>query len=268
MVFSLFFERKTKDMSYVLITGGSEGIGRAFSMHYAHCGYDLILAARNEWKLVEIKTEIENQYQNKVEIIPVDLSLIGNAEELYERIKEKDVSIVINNAGVGYTDYAWNVSVCKEEQMVVLNDISLMTLTKPFVKDMKEKGKGTIINVASTGAFQPGPYIAGYYASKSFVLSYTQAIHEEVKEYGVQVYCVCPGPVKTDFYGKSGLKVPKNAMHSEKVVSYVSTHMKDKCVIVPGLLNRVVRFLPVNLKMFFVKRMKKKVLKKKKDSVA
>lgn len=250
-------------MSYVLITGGTEGIGKAFALYYAHCGYDLILVARSEGKLIDSKNEIENQYRNKVDIIPYDLALTGSAEALYTRIKQKDISIVINNAGAGYTDCAWNVSISKEEQMVVLNDISLMSLTKLFVRDMKQKGTGTIINIASTGAFQPGPYIAGYYASKAFVLSYTRAIHEEVKEYGVRVYCVCPGPVKTDFYAKSGLKAPLSAMSAESIVDYVSKHMKKKCVIVPGFSNKLVCILPVKLRMFFVEKMKKKVLKKK-----
>lgn len=250
-------------MSYVLITGGSEGIGKAFALYYARLGYDLVIVARHEGKLIDLKNEIENIFQNKVEVIPFDLALTGSAEILYTRVKQKDISVVINNAGAGYTDYAWDISISNEEQMVVLNDISLMSLTKLFVKDMKEKGTGTIINIASTGAFQPGPYIAGYYASKSFVLSYTQAIHEEVKEYGVQVYCVCPGPVKTDFYAKGGLKVPLSAMSAESVVDYVSKHMKKKCVIIPGMMNKLIRILPVKMRMFFVKKMKRKVLKKK-----
>ena len=110
---------------------------------------------------------------------------------------------------------------------------------------------------------QPGPYIAGYYASKTFVASYTRAVYEEAKEYGVRIYCLLPGPVATDFYRKSGVKAPMHAMKSDKVVAYTIKHMKKKCFIIPGVMNRIVRFLPESIRIYFIKKTKWKNIQKK-----
>lgn len=250
-------------MSRVLITGGTEGIGKAFAQWYASIGYDLVIAARTFGKLVDVKNEIESAYGVHVDIEVCDLGVVGSAKGLYEKVKDKDIGVVINNAGIGYTACCWDIDIAKEENMVVLNDVSMMSLTKLFLKEMKEKHCGTIINVSSTGAFQPGPYIAGYYASKAFVLSYTEAVHEEALKYGVRVYCVAPGPVKTSFYQKSGAKVPHSALGCEDVVLYTMRHMKKQCVIVPGRMNRLLRIIPKRMKMYIVGKMKYRALRKK-----
>ncbi len=249
-------------MSRVLITGGTEGIGKAFGLFYASIGYDLILVARSASKLIDVKNEIENAYPVQVEILVCDLSVIGSAQKLYDIVKDRNIDILINNAGIGYTEQAWKIDMQQEENMVVLNDISLMSLTKLFFKEMKENQHGTILNVASTGAFQPGPYIAGYYASKAFVLSYTEAIYEEAKEYGIHVYCLAPGPVRTEFYAKSGGKSPHFAKSAEDVVLYTVKHMKENCLIIPGFMNRIVRIFPKKIRVFFIKKMKYRSLKK------
>lgn len=253
--------RLRRSMSKVLITGGSEGIGFGFAKYYASKGYDVILVARNQMKLLDAKNMIENTYHKKVEIISYDLSVKDAARSLYEKLESKTIDILINNAGCGYTGRSWKIDIEKEEDMVMVNDVALMSLTKLFVNDMKKRHAGIIMNVSSTGSFQPGPYIAGYYASKSFVTSYTQAIHEEMKPYGVQVYCLCPGPVYTSFYDKSGTKNPRWAMDVDKVVDYTIKHMKKKCLIMPGFTNRLVRILPVRVRMSYVRKMKQKSLK-------
>lgn len=250
-------------MASVLITGGSRGIGLAFAEYYAKEGYDVILNARNMLKLIDVKRYLEDTYQVQCHIFAIDLSHPDAAKELYDLAVPYDIDVLINNAGTGYTESSWKINIQKEEEMVMLNDVSLMSLTKLFLKDMKEKQSGIIINISSTGAFQPGPYIAGYYASKAFVSSYTEAVHEEAKAYSVKVYCVCPGPVDTDFYSTSDLKAPKYAMSPEECVRYTMKHLKNRCVIIPGFYNRLVRIVPKKIRMHAIARMKQKQLQKK-----
>jgi short-subunit dehydrogenase len=249
-------------MTAVLITGGSCGIGLAFAEYYASQGCDLILAARKMPRLIDAKTEIQNQYCVKVDTVSIDLSVTGSAQQLYDRLQGRQIDILINNAGVGYTAVSWKNDIDSDERMAVLNDVAMMSLTKLYLHDMVSRKEGTIINVASTGAFQPGPYIAGYYASKSFVYSYTRAVHEEVSRLGVSVYCLCPGPVNTEFYQNSGLNAPGTAMSPEKCVAYAVSHMKNKCVIIPGFWNRAAWLLPVSMRMESVKKMKRNTLHK------
>lgn len=250
-------------MRSVLITGGSRGIGLEFAKYYAKEGYEIFLCARNMMKLIDAKKYLENTYQIHCHVIATDLSQPNSAKELYEKVEPYQIDVLINNAGTGYTERSWRIDIDKEEEMVMINDIALMSLTKLFLKDMKQRQTGMIINIASTGAFQPGPYIAGYYASKAFVLSYTEAINEEAKSFGVKVYCVCPGPVYTDFYSTSGLKPPKGAMHAEKCVQYVMKHLKRRCVIIPGFTNRLALLVPRRIRTLFVRKTKLNVLKKK-----
>ena len=252
-------------MSTVLITGGSEGIGLELAKCYAKNGFSLILCARNKVKLQEAKHEIQKDYHVRCETLSMDLSEAGSAHQLYERVKEKNIDVLINNAGTGFTGKSWEIPVESEERMVMLNDAALMSLCKLFLKDFIEKGSGTIVNVASTGAFQPGPYIAGYYASKAFVLSYSKALAEEAKEHGVHVCCLCPGPVDTDFYMKSGGKKPRFIMSAAKTAEIAYRKIAGhKTVIVPGFVNQLIRFLPQGIRMRYVKKSKLKNLRKKK----
>lgn len=244
----------------ILITGGSEGIGYAFAKYYASKKHILYLVARNMMQLVDVKEELENTFGIKVYVFAIDLSDVDACRKLYEQVEKEQIDILINNAGVGYLGESWKIDIAKEEKMVQLNCIALMNLTKLFAKDMVQNKSGTIINISSTGSFEPGPYIAGYYATKAFVSSYTQAIAKEVKPFGVQVYCVAPGPTYTKFYEKSGTKPPRNAMHVDKVVQYTISHMKGNCMIIPGWLNRLVLLMPVSLRTYFVQVTKKRKL--------
>lgn len=251
-------------MSTVLITGGSSGIGLELAKCYAADGADLILCARNEERLCRARDEIMLRYQVNAEVIAADLSKPGSAEQLYEQVKARSVDVLINNAGIGFAGKSWELSVEKEEEMVRLNTASLMSLCKLFLKDFIQRGSGTIINVASTGAFQAGPYIAGYYASKAFVLNYSKALYEEAKPYGIHICCVCPGPVDTDFYEKSGGKKPKLIMSAEKTAKTAYREIqKSRKVIVPGIVNRAALIFPEPVRVSFVKRSKLKNLKKK-----
>lgn len=244
----------------VLVTGGTEGIGLAFAKYYAAREAELYLVARNMLKLIDTKKLLEDTYHTKVNIYAIDLSIEGASKKLYESLKDKNIDVVMNNAGIGYTQCSWKIDIEKEEKMVMLNCVALLSLSKLFVRDMLQRKNGCIINISSTGCFQPGPYIAGYYASKAFVTSYTKALYEEVRQYGIKVYCVAPGPVYTNFYEKSGVKAPKHAMHVDQVVDYTIHHMHDKCMIIPGFWNRMALFVPEKLRIYFVKKSKQKKL--------
>ncbi len=252
-------------MHTVLITGGSEGIGLAFARLFAADGHKVIIAAKDMMKLSDAVHMLQKEYHAKVKAAAIDLSVSGSGSVLYEKFKDAGVDVLINCAGLGYTEVSWQIPAAADEALIGVNNTALMTLTKLFLKDMCEKRNGIILNVASTGAFQPGPYIASYYASKSFVLSYTRAVAQEAREYGVHVHCLCPGPVDTAFYTKSGVPRPRTAMSAEKCALYAYKRLNGrKTVLVPGFLNKAVRLLPVSWRMRWVASNKKKLIEKKK----
>lgn len=239
----------------VLITGGSEGIGLAFAEYYAEINADLILVSKREEKLKEAETILKT-YGSHVETIAMDLSEIGNAKILYERAGGQNLDVLINCAGYGTYGRSESVSVEKEERMAVLNDITPMTMSKLFLKD--HENDGVLINVCSTGAFQPGPYIAGYYATKAFLLSYTRAIAEERKKSGTVIAALCPGPVATSFYDKSGNTMSAFHETAEETVRCCMKKLGRQTVIIPGWYNRMLRVLPETIRMKAVGIMKGK----------
>ncbi len=223
-------------MSMILITGASEGIGYAFAQYYAKRKHSLILCARHEEKLRKAKDALTKMYGVEVLTVPADLSDAGEVRRLYAFCADKHVDVLVNNAGCGYTGTSWKQEIEAEEKMIDLNIKALMTLSKLFLKEMTERRSGTIINIGSTGAFQPGPYIAGYFASKSFVVNYTEAIAHEAKKYNVHVHCFCPGSTKTGFFAKGKGHCPKNAMSPEKTVEMMMQYVGGaRCTILCGL---------------------------------
>ena len=248
-------------MKKVLITGGSEGIGLAFAKEYAKQKYHLFLAARSRDKLEKAAADIQHQYDVPVTVISCDLSETGTAEKLFAELEQEEIDVLINNAGCGYAGEALKIDAAAEKKMIQLNISSLVTLTKLFGAQMTARNSGTIVNVASTGAFQPGPYIASYYASKSFVLSYTRALKEELKNTNVQIYCLCPGPVDTGFYQKSGGVMSRCHISPEACAAYAVRHMHNHAVLIPDALNRFLIILPSGLKMKWLAGVKKKNLK-------
>jgi short-subunit dehydrogenase len=240
----------------VLITGGSEGIGYAFARCYGERQAVLYLCARREEKLKEAQKRLIGEFGCEVHIIPGDLSRPESVYALHHAFAGKTPDVVINNAGMGYTGKALDSDLKQDHQMIDLNIRALTDLTKLFARDMVKRGKGLIINLSSTGAFQPGPYIAEYYASKAFVLSYSEALNEELKGTGVHICTVCPGPVDTKFYDKSGGVKPPLALKPDEAAAYVLKHVQDD-VVVPGFSNQMARFLPARMKMKAVEKMKK-----------
>lgn len=231
---------------YTLITGGTEGIGFELAKLYGKDNENLILVARDENKLKEKKAFLEKEYKIEVLILSTDLSVDNSYENIIKFVDEKNIVVdkLINNAGIGSFGEFHLGKDGFEEKIIGINIISLTNLTKHFLKEMVERKSGGILNVASTAAFVGGPKMAMYYSTKAYVLSLTEAIHDEVKNYGVKVSCLCPGPVRTSFQSKAGIKKSESAkkylMSAEDVAKEgYKKFEKNKAIIIPGFKNKL-----------------------------
>lgn len=240
---------------YTLITGGTEGIGLEMAKLFAEDKHNLIIAARNEEKLKAVKKSLENQYKINVETIAVDLSVDKSCEKVYEFVDEKNfiVDNLINNAGIGCFGYFNELDANEQQKLIKLNVLALTDITHHFLNKMIENGEGGILNVASTAAFSAGPKMSTYYASKAFVLSLTESLHEEAKVHGIKVCCLCPGAVKTGFQKKSNIvkneKAASLLMNPEDVAkSAYKGYKKGDAIIIPGAKNKFLvwanKFIP------------------------
>lgn len=242
---------KSNNRMQVLITGGSSGIGLELAKKFAADGYAIILTASNEDRLLKAKKMLTQQYSVSVSVYTFDLAKQGMAEKLYEAVEADGhvIDVLVNNAGIGTIGATEQIPVEKDEALMVLNMMTPVVLTKLFLKDMYERKAGRILNVCSTGAYQPGPYTSTYYASKSFLLSYTKAVRFEAKQHGVSVCALCPGTTDTGFFTRADSKTPKGAMSAEKVAAYAYKHfMRDKAEIIPGVSFRLMKLCPVAVK--------------------
>ncbi|MDY4079592.1 MAG: SDR family oxidoreductase [Clostridium sp.] len=231
---------------YTLITGGTEGIGFELAKLYGKDNENLILVARDENKLKEKKAFLEKEYNIEVLILSTDLSVDNSYENIIKFVDEKNIVVdkLINNAGIGSFGEFHLGKDGFEEKIIGINIISLTNLTKHFLKEMVERKSGGILNVASTAAFVGGPKMAMYYSTKAYVLSLTEAIHDEVKDYGIKVSCLCPGPVRTSFQSKAGIKKSESAkkylMSAEDVAKEgYKKFEKNKAIIIPGFKNKL-----------------------------
>jgi len=243
-------------MATALITGASNGIGLELAKVHASKRGDLVLVARNVSKLNELKAELEKQYKVKVYTIGKDLSVPNSALEVYEETKKQNVQVdfLINNAGFGdfgmFVDLDWS----KQLQMINLNITTLTHFTHLYLQDMVKRRSGKIMNVASTAAFQSGPTMAVYYATKAYVLSFSEAIDNEVKEQEITVTTLCPGPTESGFQTaaameESAMVKGKKFPSSKEVAIYgYNAMLKGKTVAIHGFMNAImansVRFTP------------------------
>lgn len=221
-----------------LITGASSGIGREMAIVLSEKGYDLILVARRKKRLEELKKQLKTD----VKIMALDVSSTFNCMKLYNKVKSEDIEIVINNAGFGVFGEFTETKLDQELDMIDTNIKAVHTLTKLFLKDMKEKDRGYILNVASSAAFLPGPLMASYYASKAYVLHLTEAISEELRKNQSHVYVgtFCPGPVDTEFNDIAQVKFGVKSISSEYAAKYAIQKMfQRKRIIVPGFLMKL-----------------------------
>jgi uncharacterized protein len=247
---------KSNNMATALITGASNGIGLELAKVHASKGGDLVLVARNKSKLDELKEVLENQFHIKVYTIGKDLSTNNAAQEVYDETTKQNIKIdyLINNAGFGdfgfFTETEWT----KEYQMINLNITTLTQFTKLYLIDMVSRRSGKIMNVASTAAFQSGPTMAVYYATKAYVLSFSEAVDNEVSDKGVTITTLCPGATESGFQAsaameESNLVKGKKLPTAKQVAEYgYGAMMKGKTVAIHGLINWImansVRFTP------------------------
>ncbi|MCM2324945.1 MAG: SDR family oxidoreductase [Candidatus Woesearchaeota archaeon] len=221
-----------------LITGASSGIGYELAKIMSNEGHELILVARRKDRLEELK----KQLKTKTKIIQMDLSDIKNAEKLYSLLKKENVEILVNNAGFGLNGKFIETDMAAEMEMIDLNVKTLVILSKLFSKDMVKKGSGKIMNVASVAGFIPGPYMNIYYSTKAFVLSFSEALAEELSGSGVTVTVLCPGMTKTEFDKVAKIKngMFKYGMSAEKVAMLgYKAMMKGKRIEITGCMNKL-----------------------------
>ena len=239
-----------------LVTGASGGIGFELAEILAREGKDLVLVARSHDKLVKIAADLHKKFKVAVEVIACDLSAAGSCAGVYEQVKQKKlhVDILVNNAGFGDWGYFVHSDPSKQEAMIQLNIAALTQLTRLFLPEMVKRRKGRIMNVASTAAFQPGPLMAVYFATKAYVLSFSCALAYEVKDKGVTVTCLCPGPTASGFQAAANtadlrLNEGVGMASSKDVAEYGYRAMiAGQRVAVYGILNKIstlsVRFIP------------------------
>lgn len=214
-----------------LITGASSGMGRDMAKILSQKGYDLILVARDEKKLEEVKKQLKTE----TKIVVMDISKEENCKKIYE--ENKDIDILINNAGFGDCGHFEETSLDKDIQMIHTNIIAYHILTKLYLKEMIKKDSGKILNVASIAGFMPGPLMTTYYSTKNYVVRFSESIREELrrKKSKVQISILCPGPVYTNFNKVADVEFALKGLSSEYVAKYaINKFFKGKFYIVPG----------------------------------
>lgn len=241
-------------METVLITGASSGIGRELAKLFAADGARLVLVARREQRLHELANELRRDHKTDSIVIAKDLADPAAPRELFDHLaaEQVEVDVLVNNAGFGALGrFIW-LPPDRQTAMAQLNVVTLTELTRLFMQGMANRNRGGVLNVASTASFQPGPYMAVYYASKAYVRFLSEALAHEFRTTDITVSCLCPGPTETEFGADSGMESTAlfwSTMTAERVAA-IGYHgfRRGKRVIVPGLLNKIgayaVRFTP------------------------
>jgi short-subunit dehydrogenase len=254
----------------VLITGASSGIGLEFAKLFARESHDLALVARSYDKLKCVAEDLQQTYGVQVKYYAKDLSISSTPKEIFEALQneEENIDVLVNNAGFGWRGAFVQMELTNALEMIQVNITSLTHLTRLFLPGMIERRHGKILNVASTAAFQPGPMMATYYASKAYVLSFSEALSEELKGTGVTVTAFCPGPTATGFGQRAGFVNEKIfgdmlSMDSYKVaLDGYKGLMKGRSIVISGWKNwlgtKLVRFIPRPLPAKLIKKVQQK----------
>ena len=253
-----------------LITGASSGIGLELAKLFARESHDLALVARSHDKLKNIAEDLQQTYGVQVKYYTKDLSISSTPEEIFEVLQSEggNIDVLVNNAGFGWRGEFAHMELTDALEMIQVNFTTLTHLTRLFLPGMIERRRGKILNVASTAAFQPGPMMATYYASKAYVLSFSEALSEELRGTGVMVTAFCPGPTATGFGQRAGFANEKifGGMlsmdpHTVALDGYKGL-MKGKPLVISGWKNwlgaQLVRFIPRPLPARLVKKVQQK----------
>lgn len=245
-------------MKVTLITGATSGIGYELSKLFAKDRHNLLLIARNKEKMQEIKKELEKKYSVCIFIIQKDLKDEQAVDEIYNFVKKNKLIVdnLVNNAGFGSFGYFHKINRQWDLDMIKVNIVALTNLIKVFLPDMVRRNSGSILNIASTAAFQGGPMMSVYYGTKAYVLSISEALAEEYKDTKVKISTLCPGPVNTSFQNIAGIKkcpIAKGCMMSADKVAKIGYEgfKKGKRIIIPGIKNKfliqLLRLMPRKL---------------------
>ncbi len=257
-------------MSTVLITGASSGLGTELAKLFAKDKHDIVLVARSENKLKTLANELQQSFGITVTVIAKDLSIATELDALYNEINAANIKIdfLVNNAGFGdyglFAESDWH----KQQEMINVNIIALTKLTHLFLPEMLKRKFGKILNVASTAAFQPGPTMSIYYATKSFVLHFSEAISNELEGTGITVTTLCPGAFESGFQATAALEESrlvkgKKLPTSKDIATFGYRHfLKGSRVCIPGFMNNImassIRFTPRGLVLKIVRYMQNK----------
>ncbi|MGB7250393.1 MAG: SDR family oxidoreductase [Phormidesmis sp.] len=236
-----------------LITGASRGIGRALAEVFAQHQHNLILVARSEDKLSALRQELTERYSIQATVFSHDLTAPGAPQELFDQVQQQglNVDMLVNNAGYGDYGRFANSDWAKQQGMLSLNMMALTHLTHLFLPAMLQRRQGKILNVASTAAFQPGPMMAVYFASKAYVLSFSEAIAAETEDYGISVSVLCPGPTQSDFMDTANMDqmALANSATTDKIPTAAEVAQfgydalnKGQIVAVHGIANKLLTF--------------------------
>lgn len=235
--------------NFALITGASSGIGLEFARLFAANRTNVLLTARTKEKLERLAAELQSQYAIQARVVPADLAERSAPDEIFDFAQQESIHIefLVNNAGFGIRESFQSTGVKDVLEMVQVNITALAHLTKLFLPGMLSRGTGKIMNVASTAAFQPGPWMAVYYATKAYVLSFSEALRVELQKTGVSVTVLCPGPTRTGFQERAGAsetQLMKSKMMAKMDAKTVAQQgyegmMKNKKIVIPGFMNRV-----------------------------
>lgn len=244
-------------MKAALITGASSGIGEAFARRLAEEGNNLVLVARSEDKLRSLCDELKAKFAITAHYIAIDLVDFEADRRLFEETERHglEIDLLINNAGFGSMGDFAELDLERELEMISLNVMSLVALTHRYLKKMRERNEGAIVNVSSAAGFQPIPFMATYAATKSFVTSFSEAIAEENRPFGIQVLALCPGSTKTNFFNASNIeraiKVKGQQTADEVVETALNALNGRKAKVVSGWANFIVaaatNFVPNSL---------------------
>jgi uncharacterized protein len=241
-----------------LITGASSGIGRELTKLFAEYGFDLVLVARNEAALNEIASQLTARQPVSVTVVAKDLSLPQAPEEIYDTLKKAAIAVdvLVNNAGTQVYGALQDTDTSEQLRLIQVNLVALTHLTMLFGREMVDRGRGRILNVASTGAFSPTPLNAIYCATKAYVLSFSEAIARDLEGTGVTVTCLCPGATETRFAKRAGIENVRLfqafVMNAREVArAGYRGLISSKTTVVPGVYNQIlvslVRFTPRRL---------------------
>lgn len=228
-----------------LVTGASSGIGAELAQIHAERGGNLVMVARRQERLEKLKAQLETAYGVTVHVLVKDLSRIEAPQEIHDELRPRGIEVdyLVNNAGFGYRGFFHKEEWAVNEAMIKVNILALAALTRLFVPPMVKRGDGRVLNVASMAGFLAGPLNAVYYASKAFVISFSEAIANELRGTGVRVTALCPGPTETEFTTQArmrGVRMMQRTVSARAVAEVGYTAMlQGKTLVVPGLLNKL-----------------------------